>query len=164
MAAEHSPWWRGRRGEWFVLGQVVLIAALFLGPRTLKGLHAWPPPVVRVSTPAGVALMAAGACLLLAGGLRLGASLTSLPHPQPHATLVQTGPYRVVRHPMYAGGILLACGWALVAHGWLTLIYAAVLVVLLDIKSAREERWLVEKFPEYPDYQRRVPKLIPFVY
>jgi len=65
---------------------------------------------------------------------------------------------------MYAGGILLACGWALVAHGWVTLVYAAVLVVLLDIKCAREERWLVEKYPEYPDYQRRVRKLIPFVY
>ena len=32
------------------------------------------------------------------------------------------------------------------------------LLLFLEIKSAREERWLVEKFPDYPDYQRRVPK------
>jgi protein-S-isoprenylcysteine O-methyltransferase Ste14 len=164
MSADRAPWWHGNHGEWFVVGQVVLILVVFLGPRTLNGLPAWPSPVVRVSIPVGAALMAAGACLLLVGGLGLGASLTPLPCPKPDATLVRTGPYRLVRHPMYAGGILLACGWALVAHGWLTLIYAVVLVVFLDIKSAREERWLVEKYPEYPDYQRRVRKLIPFVY
>ncbi len=43
-------------------------------------------------------------------------------------------------------------------------VYVAALFVLLDVKSRREERWLVEKFPEYPAYQRRVRKLIPFVY
>ena len=48
--------------------------------------------------------------------------------------------------------------------GWLTFVYVAALFVLLDVKSRREERWLVEKFPEYPAYQRRVRKLIPFVY
>jgi protein-S-isoprenylcysteine O-methyltransferase Ste14 len=65
---------------------------------------------------------------------------------------------------MYAGGIVLAFGWALAVHGWLTLVYATVLAIFLDIKSSREERWLVEKFPEYPDYQRRVSKLIPFIH
>jgi protein-S-isoprenylcysteine O-methyltransferase Ste14 len=48
--------------------------------------------------------------------------------------------------------------------GWLTIVYAAALFVLFDVKSRREERWLVQKFPEYRDYQRRVRKLVPFVY
>lgn len=65
---------------------------------------------------------------------------------------------------MYAGGIVLAYGWALAVHGWLTLLYATVLIVLLEIKSTREERWLVEKFPDYSEYQRRVSKLIPFIH
>jgi protein-S-isoprenylcysteine O-methyltransferase Ste14 len=108
--------------------------------------------------------MLAGAGLLLAGSLRLRSNLTPLPYPKPQATLVQTGPYRFVRHPMYAGGILLAFGWALVVRGWLTLVYAALLFVFLDVKSAREERWLADKFPDYLDYQRRVRKLVPFIH
>jgi protein-S-isoprenylcysteine O-methyltransferase Ste14 len=36
--------------------------------------------------------------------------------------------------------------------------------VLLEVKSRREERWLREKFPEYAAYQRRVRRLIPFLY
>ena len=98
------------------------------------------------------------------GVLKLGPNLTPLPYPKPDATLVRTGPYRLVRHPMYAGGIALAFGWALFVRGSLTLGYAAVLLIFFDIKSAREERWLRDKFADYPDYQRRVRKLIPFIY
>ncbi|MFB3906466.1 MAG: isoprenylcysteine carboxylmethyltransferase family protein, partial [Acidobacteriota bacterium] len=76
----------------------------------------------------------------------------------------QTGPYRMVRHPIYTGGIALAYGWALVVQGWLALLYASLILILLDRKSKREEQWLAERFPEYRDYQRRVHKLIPFVY
>ena len=147
-----------------VAAQLALIAVVFLGPRTLPGLPAWPESIARISMLAGGALMAAGAALLLAGILRLGSGLTPLPYPKPGGDLVQTGPYGLVRHPMYAGGIALAYGWALIARGWLTLVYATVLLLLLDLKSAREERWLVEKYPNYPDYRRRVRKLIPFVY
>ena len=121
-----------------------------------------PVSVGRISVFIGGAL--SGVCLLLAGLVRLGSNLTPLPFPKEDATLVQTGPYRLVRHPMYSGGIILAYGWALAAGGWLTLAYATVLLVFLDIKSAREEQWLAERFPDYSDYQRRVRKLIPFVY
>jgi protein-S-isoprenylcysteine O-methyltransferase Ste14 len=123
----------------------------------------WPTAVAQVSVFAGAALVLAGGCLFLAALLRLGPNLTPLPRPRERSSLVQTGPYRIVRHPIYAGGIALAYGWALLVNGWLTLVWATVMLVFLDIKSAREERWLVEKFPEYPDYQRRVRKLIPFI-
>ena len=49
-------------------------------------------------------------------------------------------------------------------QSWLTLGYVAVLFVFLDLKSRREERLLIERFPEYVDYPRRVRKLVPFVY
>jgi protein-S-isoprenylcysteine O-methyltransferase Ste14 len=77
--------------------------------------------------------------------------------------LVTTGPYGIVRHPIYSGGIGIAYGWALVAQGWLTLVYATLPFLFLEIKSAREERWLVEKFPDYESYRRKVPKLVPFL-
>lgn len=164
MNDTRSPWWRGRRGEWYVVTQLALIGFVFFGPRTLPFLPLWPVAVSRVSLFAGITLMIAGIGLLLAGLVRLGTNLTPLPYPKEQATLVQTGPYRIVRHPMYSGGIVLAYGWALAVSGWLTLVYATVLLVFLDVKSAREEQWLADKFPDYPEYQRRVRKLIPFIY
>jgi protein-S-isoprenylcysteine O-methyltransferase Ste14 len=65
---------------------------------------------------------------------------------------------------MYAGGIAIAYGWSLFVCSWLTLVYATVLFAFLDVKASREERWLTTRFPDYPAYQGRVRKLIPFVY
>jgi protein-S-isoprenylcysteine O-methyltransferase Ste14 len=108
--------------------------------------------------------MVLGGGLLLAAALRLGPGLTPLPYPRPGGALVDTGPFALVRHPMYSGGFLLALGWALVVRSWLTLGYVVLLFVFLDLKSRREERWLHEKFPAYRDYQRRVRRLVPFLY
>ena len=58
----------------------------------------------------------------------------------------------------------MAIGFALSVQGWLTLFEALALAVFFDIKSRREEVWLAEHFPDYADYQRRVRKLIPFIY
>ena len=164
MPDAHGPWWRGTRGEWWVVGQVALILAVFVGPRAPAGWAPWPEVPARVATVLGVGLIAAGGGLLLAGLVRLGPALTPLPCPKRDLALVETGPYALVRHPMYGGGVVLAFGWALFVHGWLTLGYAVVLFVYLDVKSRREERWLEACYPGYAAYRRRVRKLLPFVY
>jgi len=160
----HQPWWKGARGEWLVFAQVVLIGVVFLGPRTLAGRPAWAFPFPGACSLVGGALMVVGTALLVAGVARLGRALTPWPCPKEGAGLVQTGAYALVRHPMYSGGLMLGLGWALYVQGWLTLGYVAALFVLLDVKSRREEGWLSAKFPAYASYQRRVRKLIPFVY
>jgi protein-S-isoprenylcysteine O-methyltransferase Ste14 len=109
-------------------------------------------------------LFIGGFLLVMAGLIKLGRNITPLPYPKDGATLVETGPYRLVRHPMYSGVILMAFGWAFSIHGWLTVIYAIIVAVFFDIKIRREERWLRDKFPGYTDYQKRVHKLIPFLY
>lgn len=157
-----TAWWKGARGEWLVAVQVLLMGLVFLGPRTVAGQPTWPFPLPHACPVLGGVLMALGAALLVAGLFRLGRGLTPLPYPKADLRLVQTGPFALVRHPMYSGGIVLALGWALFVQGWLTLGYVAVL--FLDVKSRREERWLAEKFPAYGAYQKRVRRLIPFVY
>jgi protein-S-isoprenylcysteine O-methyltransferase Ste14 len=144
--------------------QVFLMGLLFFGPRTVAGRPAWPFPFPRASTIVGIVLMAGGLGLLVAGLVRLGRGLTPLPYPREDAGLVQTGPFALVRHPMYSGGVALGLGWTLVVHSWLTLLYVLALFLFVDVKSRREEKWLAEKFPAYPAYQRRVRKLIPFIY
>ncbi len=155
--------WKGSRGEWYVVAQVALLLLVFLGPRRMAG---WSPiPGASLSTTVGVVLMIAGFLLLVAGGVGLGPpNLTPLPYPREDGALVRTGAFGLVRHPMYGGGVLLAFGWALAVHGWLTLVYAAALLVFVDVKARREEEWLVRKFPDYGDYRRHVRRLIPFLY
>jgi protein-S-isoprenylcysteine O-methyltransferase Ste14 len=164
MAPTHAPWWKGTRGEWYVVVQVGLFVLVVFGPRNLPGAAAWPVPWSSVAAAAGVVLAACGGALAIGGAISLGGSLTALPYPREDASLVETGPYAIVRNPIYSGLILAAFGWGLFVNGWLTLLWAAVLFAFFDIKSRREERWLCEKFPKYADYQRRVRKLVPWVY
>jgi protein-S-isoprenylcysteine O-methyltransferase Ste14 len=159
-----TRWWQGTRGEWYVAAQVAFIVLVFFGPRTWPGGVLFSFPVPQLASIAGVALIVSGLVLMTTGGLWLGRNLTPLPHPTATATLVETGPFRLVRHPMYSGGMLIAFGWAIWVRGPLTIGYTVLLFVFLDIKSRREEQWLREAFAGYAGYQTRVRKLIPFVY
>jgi protein-S-isoprenylcysteine O-methyltransferase Ste14 len=163
-AVVHVAWWKGPHGEWFVIAQVVLMMLVLFGPRALFGLPSWQFPFPHACAVAGVALMVAGGVLFAAGLASLGRGLTPLPHPKDGAELIQTGAYALVRHPLYCGGLIFCLGWALFVQGWLTLVYVAALFVLLDRKSRREENLLAEKFPAYAAYQRRVRRLVPFIY
>ena len=161
---EKTSWWKGARGEWYVVVQAVLFVLIAFGPRTCPGLPGWPRSATQVARVVGIVLMVLGSGLLLAAFARLGRNLTPLPYPKVGGHLVDTGAYRLVRHPMYSGSLALAFGWALGVHGVLTLGYAGLLFILFDLKSRREERWLAAKFPAYADYQKRVRRLIPFTY
>lgn len=160
----HPPWWKGARGEWYVVIQFGLFTLVAAGPRTWPGLPAWSHFWSRLGSVGGALLFLSGALLAVTGVVSLGRNLTPLPRPKNEATLVVTGAYRFVRHPIYSGLTAMAFGWGLWVHGWLTLGYALLLFVFFDLKSSREERWLREKFPGYDAYRRRVRKLIPFIY
>ena len=159
-----TSWWKGMHGEWYVVAQIVLIVLVFFGPRNLAGWPAWITPFTRLGSIAGGLILATGVLLFAVAIFRLGSNLTAVPYPKEEGTLIETGPYRLVRHPIYCGIILIAFGWALLVHGWLTLGYAFIMLVFFDIKSRREEKWLKAKYPGYEAYQKRVRKLIPFVY
>lgn len=158
------PWYRNTRGEWYVAAQFALFALLAFGPRSLPALPPWSEPWAGAARLAGGVLLAAGALLALAGAAWLGRNLTPFVCPKAGSALLERGPYRLVRHPIYGGLFLLALGWSLWVRGWLTLGWALLLLLLFDRKAALEERWLLRSFPGYAAYRRRVRKLIPFIY
>jgi protein-S-isoprenylcysteine O-methyltransferase Ste14 len=79
--------------------------------------------------------------------------------------LITTGPYRWVRHPIYASmlGMLLAVGCA---RTWWPMFLAAVIVFLVgnEIRVRAEDRLLAGRFPEsFAAYRARVPACLPFI-
>ena len=76
-----------------------------------------------------------------------------------------SGPYRIVRHPGYAGNILPLLGIVLALSSLWTLIPAAVALVIAVIRTALEDRTLQEELPGYKEYARRVRyRLFPGIY
>ncbi len=80
-------------------------------------------------------------------------------------SVCDTGPYRLVRHPGYAGSILPLFGIVLALGSVWTLIPAAVALVITVIRTVLEDQALQEELPGYRDYARRVRfRLIPGIY
>jgi protein-S-isoprenylcysteine O-methyltransferase Ste14 len=80
-------------------------------------------------------------------------------------TVVSTGPYAIVRHPMYAGGLLLLLGAPLALGSYWGLVALALIAPFLIWRLLDEERVLEQRLPGYSDYKRKVRwRLLPGVY
>jgi protein-S-isoprenylcysteine O-methyltransferase Ste14 len=145
-----------------VAGQLVLLALIALS--ALVGLG-WPETVRTPMTILGLVVLAAGIALVLAGGVQLGPAMTPFPLPRAGAGLREHGVYAHVRHPIYSGAILVAAGWSIVFASIVGGVLALVLALFFDLKSRREEQWLVERYPQYGEYRSRTPaRFVPGVY
>jgi protein-S-isoprenylcysteine O-methyltransferase Ste14 len=151
----------GPRGEGWVVIQLVLLP--LVGLAGLAG-PAWGDGPRVASTVAGLTLMVAGGVLAAWGLLVLRDALTPLPHPRDGADLVESGAYRLARHPIYGGIVIGAAGYALFMASPLALLGALVLLGFFRLKSAREEVWLVARYPGYAAYRSRTRRLLPFLY
>jgi len=80
-------------------------------------------------------------------------------------TVVTTGPYRYVRHPMYVGVILSILGIPLVLNSFWALVPGGMIVILFVIRTALEDRTLIEELEGYKEYAERVRfRLLPYVW
>jgi protein-S-isoprenylcysteine O-methyltransferase Ste14 len=154
----------GPRGEGWVAAQLVLFAAIAaLGSADLIGhgfANPWGLPAVLV----GAAAIVIGGGVAVGGAWYLRASLSPFPRPVAGAGLVESGAYRLIRHPIYIGLVIAAVGWGTATASPLALVAAGLLFVLFDGKSRREEAWLTTAYPAYRDYQRRTKRFIPWIY
>ena len=65
MDKSKQSWWRGQRGEWYVIAQFALFLLIVLGPRTVAGLPPWPADLISFSSIAGMVLLALGGLVSL---------------------------------------------------------------------------------------------------
>ena len=149
-------WLDNRRGEWWLLGQLVLIALDIVLP---VWPSLWRAPMVLMVM--GALVLFSGLMLAAVAFVQLGSSLTPLPEPMPDAELKASGLYGFCRHPLYLAVLVCALGMALIKGGVLHPLLLLALVVLLRGKAQREEQALLRHYPEYGAYQQRVPAFFP---
>jgi protein-S-isoprenylcysteine O-methyltransferase Ste14 len=143
-----------------IAGYVLLFADFSLGPldvRVVPATVAW--------TWVGAILTLAGILCAILARYTLGRNWSAVVTVKQDHELIQYGPYRVVRHPIYSSFLLAILGTA-IAFGRLRDFLALLLSTLgWKIKSLGEERFMQNQFGDrYAEYMRRVRGLIPFVW
>jgi protein-S-isoprenylcysteine O-methyltransferase Ste14 len=136
----------------FLVGQTAILDVLPIDaePGLLRGL--------------GLVLFLCGLAMAVSARLQLGRNWVDLEEYRvlPGQALVARGLYRYVRHPIYAGDIMLLAGLELALRSWLVL--AIVPLAIVVIRQARaEEGLLLRSLPGYAEYCRRTKRFIPLL-
>lgn len=149
---------------------VLLVLAACVGavrfiPFDVFRLELLPPPAFVVSA-GGLALVVAGWAIVTAA---LRANAFAIPVVKPQAAraqrVVDTGPYAVVRHPMYAGVALVLLGMPLWLASSAGTLVALVPIAVLAVRIGIEEAFLRRELPGYAAYAARVrARLVPGVW
>ena len=112
----------------------------------------------------GVAICALGLLVAIWSRKTLGTEWSQDVELKRGHRLVQGGPYRFVRHPIYTGHLLMGLGTALASGLLIAFVGLAFFAVGFWIKLNQEESLLARSFPnEYPAYKMRVKALVPYV-
>lgn len=120
------------------------------------------PAAWRVAATAGLALMVAGATLNILGRLALGPNWGDHIRIYRNHGLVTRGAYRLVRHPLYASLIWMACGASIVFENPLALLAAlGVFLPAMAYRARQEETALTAEFDAYAEYRRRTGMFFP---
>ena len=154
----------GMRGGWWM--RVLAIVALFIvwkcmgrdAPLNLDGAasESWPAFF-------GAALSAGGVAFAIWARIHLGRNWSPRPALKEGHELVTSGPYRLIRHPIYTGLLAALLGTCIVTPSWaaICIVTAAMFVWRVGV----EEDLMVRQFPDaYPAYKDRTWALIPFIY
>jgi protein-S-isoprenylcysteine O-methyltransferase Ste14 len=83
-------------------------------------------------------------------------------HVQKNERLAMTGPYAYTRNPLYFGSFVMALGFVLAARSWwiVAILFFMMVAIYLPVIRA-EEMFLSQHFPEFAEYARQVPRLLP---
>jgi protein-S-isoprenylcysteine O-methyltransferase Ste14 len=113
--------------------------------------------------PIVIALQVAGMLVVVWARLTFGMRSFHVGSTATQGGLVTTGPYRFVRHPIYAGVLVILAG-VLVGHHYIaTLIPVACVALALVVRIVAEERAILRTYPEYASYAQRTKRIIPRV-
>jgi protein-S-isoprenylcysteine O-methyltransferase Ste14 len=133
----------------------------------------WPKTARRIRVPLGFVFavlyfwlarpswrfLALGAVLILPG-LLIRASASG--HVRKNEALATSGPYAYTRNPLYLGSLLMGVGFVVAARNWWVGVVLVVMFFAIYLPVIRDEEvFLRQKFPEFEEYARRVPRMVP---
>jgi protein-S-isoprenylcysteine O-methyltransferase Ste14 len=148
-----------------VLLMIAAFALLFRADLRIDrlGWRLVPPAPAAAYIGLGLTLLGAGVAIWARSAL--GANWSAEVTVKENHSFVEGGPYRLVRHPIYAGGLLAMLGTAIV-YGEAGCFVAVVLAFVgWWLKARREEEFMSQQFgDDYRRYQRNVRQLVPFVF
>jgi protein-S-isoprenylcysteine O-methyltransferase Ste14 len=134
-------------------------AVAILGANLLIPLSYLPSSIFRLE-PLIVVTDFAGIALSLWAVWHLGTAFSLAPEAR---HLVQTGPYRWIRHPLYAAGFVIAFGLLVVKLSPAAIGLFLGFVITQGLRIAYEEQLLSETWPEYKEYQQHTWMIVPFI-
>jgi protein-S-isoprenylcysteine O-methyltransferase Ste14 len=153
------------RASWLVHNLPIIVTLLLVGLPRLPGnflsgrFLRWHPANFWI----GASLVLAGLGLAIYARLALKGNWSITVEVKRRHELICSGPYRWVRHPIYAGLLLAFAGTALTIGQWSGIVGLLIVYVTLRLKSRVEERYMLDTFGDrYRQYQREVPALVPF--
>ena len=146
-----------RRARWGVILQALSYALIW------QGLKPMEPPVWRIAL--SVLFLAAASAFSWSGTRALGRQWRVDAGLNADHELVRSGPYAIVRHPIYASMLFLLLGTGFMVATWLMFaISLAIFIVGTEIRTRVEDALLETRFgDEFRGYRRSVPAYIPFV-
>jgi protein-S-isoprenylcysteine O-methyltransferase Ste14 len=157
MKRGRVPWSRELRIRAVIVVMVILL--IRLGAFRGHGLNTNP---WRVG--AGLVLFAVGLGFAIWARVHIGRNWGSPMTQKDEPELVTSGPYHLVRHPIYSGILVAGFGTA-VALSWVGLIAVVLAGVYFLYSATVEERYMNEQFPHtYPAYKRSTKMLLPFIF
>ena len=157
MKRGRRPWRREIRIR-IVLVALILLLARF-GVFRGNGIHTEPWRIA-----VGLVLFAAGLAFAVWARIRIGRNWGTPMAEKEEPELVTSGPYRLVRHPIYTGILTAGLGTA-VAFGWIWVLLVAVTGAYFVYSATVEERYLTEQFPDtYAAYKRSTKMLVPYMF
>ena len=126
-------------------------------------------PVIIPSTPVwkvvAIGLTLLGVALALWSRFVLGRNWSATVTVKQQHELKRSGPYGIVRHPIYSGFLVALLGTAIARGTVAALVGVVVVLVVFRLKANMEEQFMLEQFgSEYGEYRARVKGLIPFVW
>jgi protein-S-isoprenylcysteine O-methyltransferase Ste14 len=157
MKRGRVPWSRELRIR--ALIAVVVIILVRAGAFRHRGLNTNP-----WRAGLGLALFALGLGFAIWARIHIGRNWGSPMTQKDEPELVTSGPYHLVRHPIYSGIVIAGFGTA-VALSWMWLIATILAGIYFGYSATVEERYMTEQFPDvYPIYKRSSKMLVPFMF
>ena len=144
----------------------------------IGGLILWLSPLVylinpkwmawsKIGLPEEVRWLGVALGILCVGGVywlfsSIGSGITPTSATRTQHTLVTSGPYRWIRHPLYTIGSTLFVAFGMMADNWFIALLGILVFILMAIRTPKEEANLIEKFgDEYREYMKRTGRFLP---